>query len=46
MNGHHLKTVTRRDPFERRVALLLQYRQPRALLEKAARLKQKRKSRR
>ncbi len=46
MNGHHLKTVTRSDPFERRVALLLQYRQPRALLEKAARLKQKRKSRR
>jgi hypothetical protein len=43
VNGHHLKTVTRRDPFERRVGGLLQYRRPRALVEKLARLKQKRK---
>jgi hypothetical protein len=38
----HLKTITRRDPFERRVGGLLQYRRPRALLEKLARLKKKR----
>ncbi len=35
--------VARRDPFERRVGVLLQYRRPRALLEKLARLKKKRK---
>jgi hypothetical protein len=34
--------VTRRDPFERRASALLQYRRPRALLEKLARLKKKR----
>jgi len=28
VNGHHLKAVTRRDPFERRVNTLLQYRRP------------------
>ena len=42
VNGHHLKAVTRRDPFERRVNALLQYRRPRALVEKLARLKKKR----
>jgi hypothetical protein len=41
VNGHHLKAVTRRDPFERRVSGLLQYRRPRALLEKLAQLKKK-----
>ena len=44
VNAHHLKSVLRRDPFERRVSGLLQYRRPRALLEKLARLKQKRKT--
>jgi hypothetical protein len=34
VNGHHLKAVTRRDPFERRASALLQYRRPRALLKK------------
>jgi len=43
LDGRHLKAVTRRDPFERRVGGLLQYRRPRALLEKLARMKQKRK---
>src|SRR5947207_15282413 len=43
LNGHHLKAVARRDPFERRVGVLLQYRRPRALVEKLARLKKKRK---
>jgi hypothetical protein len=38
----HLKAVIRRDPFERRAGALLQYRRPRALLEKLARLKKKR----
>jgi hypothetical protein len=33
VNGHHLKAVTRRDPFERRASALLQYRRPRALLK-------------
>src|SRR2546429_7413843 len=42
LNGHHLKAVARRDPFERRVGVLLQYRRPRALLEKLARSKKKR----
>ena len=42
VNGHHMREVTRRDPFERRVGGLLQYRRPRALLEKLARLKKKR----
>jgi hypothetical protein len=42
VNGHHLTAVTRRDPFERRTGALLQYRRPRALLEKLARLKKKR----
>jgi hypothetical protein len=29
LNGHHLKTVARRDPFERETGELLQYRKPR-----------------
>src|SRR5947208_4430594 len=31
VNGHHLKAVVRRDPFERRVGVLLQYRRPRGV---------------
>jgi hypothetical protein len=46
VSGHHLKAVTRRDPFERRIGVLGQYRKPRALLEKLAQQKQKRKRRR
>jgi hypothetical protein len=42
VDGRHLRAVTRRDPFERRASALLQYRRPRALLEKLARLKKKR----
>ena len=42
VNGHHLRSVTRRDPFERKASLLLQYRRPRALIEKLERLKKKR----
>jgi hypothetical protein len=42
VNGHHLKAVLRRDPFERRAGALLQYARPRALIEKLARLKKKR----
>jgi hypothetical protein len=42
VNGRHLRAVTRRDPFERRAAMLLQYRKPRALVEKLERLKKKR----
>ena len=41
----HLRTVTRRDPFERRAGRLAQFRRPRALLEKLARLKKKRRAR-
>jgi hypothetical protein len=41
LDGRHLPAVTRRDPFERRAGALLQYRRPRALLEKLARLKKK-----
>ena len=43
VNGHHLRAVARRDPFERRIAVLGQYRKPRVLLEKLAGAKQKRK---
>src|SRR3989440_5081076 len=44
VNGRDLKAVTRRDAFERRLSGLLQYRKPRALIEKQlARLKRKRK---
>ena len=41
LDGRHLRAVTRRDPFERRAGSLLQFRRPRALLEKLARLKKK-----
>lgn len=34
LNGRHLKSVMRRDEFERRVGGLLQYRRPRALMMK------------
>ena len=44
LDGRHLKAVARRDPFERRVGGLLQYRRPRAPLEKLARLKKKRRT--
>jgi hypothetical protein len=43
VNGHHLKLLARRDPFERRIGELAQYRKPRALVEKLERLKKKRK---
>jgi hypothetical protein len=43
INGHHLKAVTRKDPFERRAFNQIQYPRPRALLEKLKRLKAKRK---
>jgi hypothetical protein len=42
VNGRHLRAVTRRDPFERRIGILRQYPKPRALVEKLARLKKKR----
>jgi len=42
VSGRHLKSVARRDPFERRLGVLGQYRKPRVLLEKLARLKKKR----
>jgi hypothetical protein len=42
VQGRHLRAVTRRDPFEREGGNLLQYRRPRALLAKLARLKKKR----
>jgi hypothetical protein len=43
VNGHHLRAVARRDPFERRIGVLGQYRKPRVQAEKAASTKQKRK---
>jgi hypothetical protein len=42
VNGRHLRAVSRRDPFERRAGLLMQYPRPRALVEKLERLKKKR----
>ena len=42
VTGRHLRAVTRRDPFERRIGVLGQYPKPRALVEKLARLKKKR----
>ena len=42
VDGRHLRAITRRDPFERRAGALLQYRRPRALIEKLERLKKKR----
>jgi hypothetical protein len=41
VDGHHLKSVLRRDPFERRVGAQLQYRRPRALLEKLGKKRRK-----
>ena len=43
VRGRQLKAMLPRDPFERRVGAMLQYRRPRALLEKLARLKRRRK---
>ena len=44
VSGRHLRSVTRRDPFERRLGGILQYRRPRALIEKQrARLARRRK---
>ncbi|MGE5639302.1 MAG: hypothetical protein ACM30H_04345 [Clostridia bacterium] len=37
----HLKAVVRRDPFERKVGRMLQYRRPKVLLEKWARKKKR-----
>jgi hypothetical protein len=42
VDGRHLKAVTRRDPFERRVGGLLQYRRPRALIERLMKKKKRR----
>jgi hypothetical protein len=42
LDGRHLRAVTRRDPFERKLSGLLQYRRPRALVEKLERLRMKR----
>jgi hypothetical protein len=42
LGGRHLRAVTRRDGFERKVGGLLQYRRPRALVEKLAAKKAKR----
>ena len=41
VDGRHLKAVIRRDPFERRAGALLQYRRPRALLEKLEKKRRK-----
>jgi hypothetical protein len=43
VNGRELKAVARRDSFERRAGILMQFPAPRALREKLAQLKQKRK---
>lgn len=43
VNGRTRKAMLPRDPFEKRVGALLQYRRPKALLAKLARLKKKRK---
>ena len=43
VRGRQLKAMLPRDPFERRVGAMLQYRRPRALLEKLARQKRRRK---
>jgi hypothetical protein len=43
VRGRQLKAMLPRDPFERRVGAMLQYRRPRALIEKLARAKAKRK---
>jgi hypothetical protein len=43
MEARHLRSVLRRDPFERRAGALLQYRRPRALVEKLLKAKKRRK---
>jgi hypothetical protein len=43
LRARQLKALLPRDPFERRVGMMLQYRRPKALLEKLARLKKSRK---
>jgi len=43
MERRHLKAVSRRDPFERQAFKLLQYRRPKALLDKLERLKKRKK---
>jgi hypothetical protein len=42
MGARQLRAVTRKDPFERRVSALLQYRRPRALIEKLLKKKKRR----
>jgi len=42
VRGRQLKSMLPRDPFERRVGGMLQYRRPRALMEKLEQLKKKR----
>lgn len=46
MTGHQLRQVAPRDPLERRAGRLLQYRLPRVLVEREARLREKRKLKR
>ncbi len=46
VNGRELKNMLPRDPFERRVGAMLQYRRPRELLQKLAAQKKKRQKRR
>jgi hypothetical protein len=41
VNARHMKAVLRRDPFERKVGGMLQYRRPRALLEKLMKKKKR-----
>jgi hypothetical protein len=43
VDGRHLRAIVRRDPFERRASAMLQYRRPRALLEKLMKKKKRRK---
>ena len=45
VNGRNMKNVTRRDPFERRLGGMLQYRRPRALVQKLERQKRLRRKR-
>ena len=45
VNGRNMKNVTRRDPFERRLGGMLQYRRPRALVQKLERQRRLRKKR-
>jgi hypothetical protein len=45
LERRHLRALVRRDPFERRVGLLSQYRRPRALIEKDERARSARQKR-